>query len=95
MTSTARTTPCYQGWPRLVRVVEPSGNIDGTYTYKFFDKGDQVTFGYLYFTQCTHDDTNYWWASFAVPYIEGSRTLVVYQSDPEGTVGSDSFLGVD
>jgi hypothetical protein len=73
----------------------PSNELDGTYTYKIFDNGEQVGSGTLYFIHCSTGDTNYYWAFFAVPYVEGSVTLVVYQSNPEGIVGSDSFRILD
>jgi hypothetical protein len=73
----------------------PSNELDGTYTYVIYDKGKEIDSGTLYFNHCTSGDTNYYWALFDVPYVEGSVTLVVYQSNPEGTVGSDSFRILD
>jgi hypothetical protein len=74
----------------------PSNTLEGPYEYVIYDDGVAITDPNgtpLTFNHCTSGDTNYYWAYFTIPYVEGSVTLVVY--NPDGTVGADSFRIVD
>jgi hypothetical protein len=68
--------------------------LDGDYTYVILDNGEVVDEGSLDFEPCEEPFENWYFAEFDVDASElpgGTLTIVVFQDDPFGIVGNDSF----